>query len=147
MSWQEFQEQSPELASKGFEKLNRKIAYLATIKRDGSPRLHPIQAFINDGMLFTFTEPSSPKIRDLQRDGRYALHCSVCFEDEPQIEFLISGVAEVITDPVVRARAISYAAPPDVLDAYFLFHFQVKRVLVVEYDQDGKPMPQRWRKE
>jgi hypothetical protein len=146
MSWKEFQEGSPELAAKGFEKLNRKIAYLATIKKDGSPRLHPIQAFIDGGMLFTFTEPSSPKVRDLCRDGRYALHCSVLFEDQPRIEFLVSGVAEAITDPGVRARAISFVASSDLTDKYFLFNFHVDNVLVVEYDLENNPLPRRWRR-
>ena len=92
MSWKAFEIASPELASLGFEKLNRKIAYLAMIKKDGSPRLHPITPFIGNGMLFMFTEPSSPKIQVLRQDGRYALHCSVSREG-PFIEFLVSGNA------------------------------------------------------
>ncbi len=144
MSWKVFEDDSPELASLGFEKLNRKIAYLATIKTDGSPRLHPVTPFIRDGMLFIFTEPSSPKIRDLQRDGRYALHCSVGGEG-PLTEVLVSGNAVVISDPAVRAQAESIASSPVVIDSYYLFEFLVKRVLVVEYDEDGKPVVRRWR--
>jgi len=144
MSWKAFEENSPDLAALGFEKLNRKIAYLALIKMDGSPRLNPVTPFIGNGMLFIFTEPSSPKIPCLQRDGRYALHCGVGGEG-PLIEFMVSGSAEVIFDPVVRAEAESIAASPVVIDSYFLFEFQVKRVLVVEYDEDGKPVVRRWR--
>jgi hypothetical protein len=62
MSWKPFQEASPELAQLVQERLNGKIAYLATLKKDGSPRLHPVTPFIGNGMLFIFTEPSSPKI-------------------------------------------------------------------------------------
>jgi hypothetical protein len=58
MSWIEFEEQSPELASFGAARLNEKIAFPATIKRDGSPCVHPVRPF--------FCE-----------DGRYALHYSV----------------------------------------------------------------------
>jgi hypothetical protein len=144
MSWKAFEGDSPELASLGFEKMNRKITYLATIKKDGSPRLHPVTPFIGNGRLFIFTEPSSPKIRDLQLDGRYALHCSVGSEG-PLIEFLVSGKAEVISDPVVRAQAESIADSPVVIDSYFLFEFQVKHVLVVEYDEVRKPVVRRWR--
>ncbi len=53
MSWKAFEEQAPEMAALGIEKLNRKVAYLAILKRDGSPRLHPITPFIGDGMLFS----------------------------------------------------------------------------------------------
>ena len=146
MSWKIFEENSPELASLGFETLNRKIAYLATIKKDGSPRLHPIGPFIGDGMLFIFTEPSSPKIRDLQRDGRYAMHCAVSREG-PLIEFLVSGMVEVISDPVVRAQAVSIAAPSVDIDRYVLFDFHVHHVLAVEYDDARKPVVRRWSKE
>ena len=146
MSWKEFEEESPELASLGFEKLNRKIVFLAMIKMDGSPRLHPVTPFIENGMLFMFTEPSSPKIRDLRRDGRYAMHCSVSREG-PLIEFLVSGNAEEISDSIVREQAENIAAVPVVDDGYALFEFQVKRVLVVEYVEERKKVVRLWRRE
>jgi len=114
------------------------------IKKDGAPRLHPVTPFIGIGMLFIFTEPSSPKIGDLRRDGRYALHCSVDGEG-PLVEVLISGEAQEITDPERRSLAENIAASPVVLASYVLFEFLVERVLVVEYDQAGKPMIRRWR--
>ena len=54
MSWNLFQENSPVLAKLSFEKLNKKIAYLAMIKNDGAPRIHPVTPFIGNGMLFMF---------------------------------------------------------------------------------------------
>ena len=148
MSWKEFEEQSPEMASLGIEKLNRRVAYLAILKKDGSPRLHPITPFIGNGMLFMFTEPSSPKIRDLRHDGRYALHCSVDRkEGEPLIEFLVSGTAKTITDSTLRAQAENIAASPIVIDEYVLFEFQVDNVMAIEYDQDGRRTIHRWHRE
>lgn len=143
MSWKEFEESALELAQLGYEKLNRKIAYLATIKKDGSPRLHPVTPFIGQGMLFMFTEPSSPKIRDLRRDGRYALHCAVG-RDGPLIEYLISGIAEEVSDPSIRMQAATMADSPVVLAGYVLFEYFVKSVLVIEYDEEGKPVVRRW---
>jgi hypothetical protein len=75
MSWQEFEEKSPEMASLGATRLNDKLAFLATIKRDGSPRIHPVRPFIGEGLLFIFIDQTSPKGHDLRRNGRYALHC------------------------------------------------------------------------
>ncbi len=143
MSWNAFEEASPELARLCYEKLNRKIAYLATLRKDGSPRLHPVTPFIANGMLFIFTEPSSPKIQDLRRDGRYALHCTVGGEG-PLTEVLVSGEAVVVSNPRVREQAQSVAASSVVIDAYVLFEFQVKQVLVVEYDAERKPVVHRW---
>jgi hypothetical protein len=143
MSWRLFEEASPPLAGLCFERLNRKIAYLATIKQDGSPRLHPVTPFIGNGMLFIFTEPSSPKIRDINRDGRYVMHCTVG-GGGPLIEVQISGEAIVISDPEKRVQAERIAASPVVIESYVLFEFQVQRVLVVEYDQERKPIVHRW---
>jgi len=144
MSWKSFQEASPELAQLVQQRLNRKIAYLATLKKDGSPRLHPVTPFIGNGMLFIFTEPSSPKIRDLVQDGRYTLHCSVG-DEGPLIEVQVSGEAVNVEDPLVREKAESLATSSVVIERYFLFEFQVERVLVVEYDGDRKPVVHRWR--
>lgn len=143
MSWKKFELASPELASLGCELLNRNIAYLATLKEDGSPRVNPITPFIGNNMLFMFTEPSSPKIRLLRRDGRYAMHNSVGGEG-PLIEFLISGEAVEVSDPAVRAQAVRLAGSPVVLDSYILFEFKVSRVLVVEYDQAENRHVRRW---
>ena len=134
------------MAALGFERLNRKVAYLTNIRKDGSPRLHPVTPFIGNGMLFMFTEPSSPKIRDLRRDGRYTLHCSVeRKESEPLIEFLVSGVAKVISNADIRRQVTEeIAASPVVANDYILFEFQVENVLSVEYDDDGKRTVQRW---
>ena len=147
MSWKVFEEDCPELAKQGFERLNRKIAYLATIKMDGSPRLHPVTPFVGDGMMFMFTEPSSPKIRDLRRDGRYAIHCSVTRES-PLFEFLVMGTAEPIDcHDERRELARRLANSPVVTDQYALFEFQIDRVLVVTYDEDLKPVIRRWRRQ
>jgi hypothetical protein len=144
MSWKEFEQDFPELAALGNEKLNRKIVYLAILKKDGSPHLNPVTPFIDNGMMYMFTEPTSPKIRDLRRDGRYAMHCFVSREG-PLIEFLVSGIAAEITDPVVWERAEKDAAVPVVDERYTLFEFQVMRVLAVTYDEEKKKIIRRWR--
>lgn len=144
MSWRVFEEAAPELASLGFAKLDRKICYLALTNKDGAPRVHPITPFIGEGMLFMFTEPTSPKIGDLRRDSRYAIHCAVGREG-PLIEFLVTGDAKYIVGPAQRARAARIAASPIVTDSYALFDFQVAHVLAVEYDQQKQKIVRHWR--
>ena len=143
MSWKVFEEQSPELAALGLEKLNRTICYLSLLDNEGVPRIHPITPFIGGGRLFMFTEPTSPKIGDLRRDGRYAIHSAVT-RDGPLIEFLVTGEAERITDPTLRAQAVQIASSPVVSDDYALFEFHVGRVLVVTYDEEKKKIVHRW---
>lgn len=143
MSWKDFENAYPDLASLGFEKLNKKICYLALTEKDGSPRVHPVTPFIGSGMLFMFTEPSSPKIRDLRHDGRYALHCSVGREG-PLVEFLVSGNARLITDPLVRQQAELIASSPVVVESYALFEFYIAHVLAVEYDEAKQKIIHCW---
>ena len=138
-----FEEHAPELASLGVDRLHRKIAYLAILYPDGSPRLNPVTPFIGNGMLFMFTEPRSPKIRCLRKDGRYAMHCAVSREG-PLVEYLISGVAREINDPAVREQVEEYADSSVVDHTYALFEFVVERVLVVTYDEQKKKLVRRW---
>lgn len=143
--WQDFEDSAPHMASTGYDKLNRKIAYLATLKKNGAPNLHPVTPFIGDGMLFIFTEPSSPKIRDLRRDGRYALHSSVeRGPGEPLVEFLVTGTVRVIEDPHVRVGAEGVASSPVVIDTYVLFEFLINRALLVAYNEKSERRIQRW---
>jgi len=146
MSWNDLEEQAPQIASLGYDMLNRRIAYLATLKKDGSPRLHPVTPFIGNGMLFMFTEPSSPKIRDLRRDRRYTLHCSVNRkEGEPLVEFLVEGTAEIINDADVRRQAAEQiAASPVVTKEYVLFEYRIDHALLIEYDQEGNRLIKCW---
>ncbi|HEX3050658.1 MAG TPA: pyridoxamine 5'-phosphate oxidase family protein, partial [Aggregatilineaceae bacterium] len=75
-SWKEFTQQAPELAAFGRTRLQSGVAYLGTLRADGGPRVHPVTPILGEE-LFLFMEPTSPKGKDLQRDPRYTLHCSV----------------------------------------------------------------------
>src|SRR5262245_37474924 len=75
-SWEHFSGASPALATDIqalLEQYGRAFAYLATVRADGGPRVHPVSPVIAEGGLFCFVIPS-PKRRDLERDGRYAMH-------------------------------------------------------------------------
>ena len=52
MSWQALADAAPELAAFGAERLHDQVAYLATVKPDGSPRLHPVRPVVTGGRLF-----------------------------------------------------------------------------------------------
>jgi len=60
----------------------RKHATLATVRRDGSPRISGTEVeFHDDGEIFLGMMPGSMKALDLHRDARLALHCPT--EDAP----------------------------------------------------------------
>ncbi len=143
MSWSILEDQHPELARFGLERLHGKVAYLATTRKDGSPRVHPLTPIIGQGHLFVFMEPTSPKGHDLQRDNRYALHCAVTDSSGASGEFVVTGQAHLITDPELRALAtrLSSYMPAE---RYILFEFEVESAASTIYPED-RPVRKFWR--
>ncbi len=41
------------------------LAFLATVRKDGALRLHPVCPVLSDDRLFVLITPESPKCRDL----------------------------------------------------------------------------------
>jgi hypothetical protein len=144
MSWRDLENAQPELAAFGAERfLQNDVAYLATIRKDGSPRVHPVTPIVGQGRLFLFMEPTSPKGNDLRRDGRYAMHCSVSNSSGESGEFFVAGRATFIDDPATRKLAAELAtyAPAD---RYILFELDVESAASTMYT-DGQPVRQRWK--
>ncbi len=144
MSWQSFADQQPELAAFGTERLNGKVAYLATVRRDGSPRVHPMTPIIGQGHLFVFMEPTSPKGHDLQRDGRYAIHCSVSNNSGVSGEFFVTGQARFIDDPELRTLAVGLASYTPA-ERYILFEFDIASAASTIYPGD-QPVRLSWKR-
>ena len=146
MSWRYFNKQSSDMALLGASLLSRKISFLATIRSDGSPRIHPVRPIVGDGYLFVFIDQKSPKRSDLLRDGRYAIHCSVFETNGLSSEFMIRGVAMAVDKPEIRGKAVELWGA-DVPDTYVLFEFSIDSALATEYDEERKPSRYRWSKD
>jgi len=145
MGWKTLEEQEPNLAVFGAERLNGQVAYLATIRKDGSPRVHPMTPIVGEGHLFVFMESTSPKGHDLQRDGHYAIHCSVTDTSGASGEFIINRQAHLITDPNLRALAVKLCSYTP-KDRYILFEFDVESAASTIYP-DGRPVYRSWKRE
>jgi hypothetical protein len=144
MSWKDLENARPELAAFGVERFRRfGVAYLATIRTDGSPRVHPVTPIVGQGHLFLFMEPTSPKGHDLRRDGRYALHCSVSNSTGASGEFFSSGHAKFIDDPATRRLAAELATYTPA-DRYVLYELDVESAASTIYT-DGQPVRQHWK--
>jgi len=142
-TWREFASDAPGLAEFGAERFAQtSVAYLATVRKDGSPRIHPVTPIIGGGRLFLFMESTSPKGHDLRRDGRYALHSLVMDQNGTGGEFTVRGHASPTTDPAAR-RLAATAASYDPSDAYVLFELSVAEAASTLY-QGGAPVRRRW---
>lgn len=143
-SWTEFALQAPEFAQFGKARFQSQVAYLGTLRPDGSPRVHPVTPVIGD-QLFLFMEPSSPKGKDLQRDPRYTLHAAVEDSSGGGGEFYVRGRATLIDDARIREQAVraSSYVPRDEL---ILFLLTIEFAFMNRY-VEGKANPCRWRAE
>src|SRR3954470_25069112 len=97
-SWSEFAVLVPELAASVQALIHQYgpgFGYLATVRADGAPRVHPVSPVIIGGGLYCFII-DSPKRRDLDRDGRYALHSFP--PEHNNDEACLSGRAHLVTD-------------------------------------------------
>jgi hypothetical protein len=141
-SWTEFAQQATELAEFGKARFQTGVAYLGTQRPDGGPRVHPVTPILGE-QLFLFMEPASPKGKDLLRDNRYTLHCSVKDMSGGEGEFYVRGRATLISDPVLRDQAVR-AAPYPPQDRYFAFMFSIEFAFMNEY-VDGKAAPHTWK--
>ncbi|MBZ0316541.1 MAG: pyridoxamine 5'-phosphate oxidase family protein [Anaerolineae bacterium] len=146
MSWHEFATAAPALAEFGEKRLSSGVAYLATIRADGSPRVHPVTPIIGEGRLMLYMEPTSPKGKDLQRDSRYQLHCAVENQEGGGGEFYVMGRARLITknetDIWASVGRVGYQPKPH----YILFELSVDGAFSTVYETEG-PVRRRWNKE
>ena len=150
VSWSEFAAAAPDLAEVGQRQLTQfgvGLAFLATVRADGGPRLHPVCPVVSHGRLFVLITPESPKRQDLVRDGRYAL------QPFPQPkpgsdEFYVSGRARVIADEATRAAVLQDAR--HMADASeTVFELAVERVLHTRWENvltpQMRPVRRTWR--
>src|SRR6266851_10126205 len=105
VTWKEFATAEPDLADVGRSLLFQfrvGLAFLATVRNDGAPRLHPVCPVLSNDRLFVLITPTSPKRHDLLRDGRYALQ-SFPQPKPGSDEFFVAGKAVLVDDQAARA--------------------------------------------
>jgi Pyridoxamine 5'-phosphate oxidase len=167
-TWAEFESAAPELAAvaarlwPGITALHRgepppancfSIAFLASVRPDGGPRLHPFCPVLAGGRLFAAIPRSSPKGSDLRRDPRCVIHALPGTEDD---ELCIRAqardvTADQLTRELVRGVIASSGVGGMIQSTSHdpLFEFDLERVDVAKWLDIGQPVTrpvrQRWR--
>ena len=137
-SWSEFEAAAPELAEKVRERLDAHVhKTLATVRRDGSPRISGTETQLRDGELWIGSMWQARKALDLQRDPRFALHSGS--EDPPgwSGDAKLAGVVEEITDSE-RVREINGEAAAS--GPSHLFRLDLREVSTVGLDDERKAL-------
>ena len=149
-SWNEIESSAPELAARArttFDAHKHKL--LATLRRDGAPRISGIEASFGDGELWLGMMPGSRKALDLRRDPRLALHsASLDPPEDPTAwpgDAKLAGRAVEVDDPE-RLRRLGAGDDPGGahlfrVDITELVHTRVGDPadhLVIDLWQEGK---------
>lgn len=111
ISFHDLQTVAPEIAEPTAARLQKSgLGMLGTIRRDGSPRVSPIEVAFYEGRLYVGMMPGSTKFRDVERDGRISLVTAIADKDDMAGEGKLFGVAARVTDDGLAARILHAAA-------------------------------------
>ena len=104
-TWTDVETAAPELAQRARELFEaNKHLTIATLRRDGSPRISGIECrFIEDDIWFG-SMPDAVKALDLQRDPRFALHSGTGDADQWKGDAKVAGRVEEMTEPARRTE-------------------------------------------
>jgi hypothetical protein len=104
-TWAEIEVAAPELAEAVRERFEAHgLGLLATLRRDGSPRISGVEPLFALGELWLGMMPMSRKALDLLRDARFALHCATIDKDLAAGDAKLSGRAIVVDDEPTVGR-------------------------------------------
>jgi hypothetical protein len=104
LGWSEFAAACPEVAGPVRELIERYgFVFAGTIRRDGTPRISPVEAHIVRDELMLVMIAGTLKARDLLRDPRVVLNAPIVDPADPGSEFKLRGHAIAVDDPNLRA--------------------------------------------
>ncbi|GAA1969068.1 pyridoxamine 5'-phosphate oxidase family protein [Catenulispora subtropica] len=97
-TWQQFADSAPDLAASVRARFTATEHHvLATLRRDGSPRVSGTEVdFAAEGRLRLGSMPDAVKGRDLKRDGRFALHANPGDGSMDGGDSKVSGIATAV---------------------------------------------------
>jgi hypothetical protein len=137
VAWRAVAESAPEFAARVQQRFEtHKHKTLATLRRDGSPRISGIETQFVDGDLWFGSMPGAVKALDLRRDPRFALHGPSVDPDDSDPaawggDAKLSGRAVEITDPAEAAAAFrAMGADPEQFAGSHVFKADIDEVVL-----------------
>ena len=142
-TWAEFADAEPDLATFALERMKGRVVYQATLRLDGGPRVHPVSPWIAAGLLCVSFRDTSPKMREVARDPRYALHTAQPWDDHAGYfgEFMARGRLELLP-----ASHLAVVARPG-QTPYGLVHYacSIEEAVSTAYSDEELPSYRRWK--
>lgn len=138
-TWHQFEDEAPELAAQVKRRFEAHETHvLATLRRDGGPRVSGSEVDFRGPDLTFGSMLGAMKARDLQRDGRCAVHAHPSDGDAK-----VAGVAVEVTDAAGKAALTTGSEPPGDFHA---FRLDLTEAVLVTVDQEEQLLiVQLWR--
>jgi hypothetical protein len=112
-TWQEFATEAPDLAAAVRARLTaHRHHVLATLRRDGSPRVSGTEVAFYGPDLVLGSMPGAVKAMDLRRDGRLGLHANPGDGSMAGGDAKIGGVAHEVTEPAEHDAWVEAVGAP-----------------------------------
>jgi hypothetical protein len=140
MHWSDIERTQPRLGKLAHTRLIEPgVVLVATTRRDGTPRLSPVEPLVMDGDLWLSMMWQSAKAHDLLRDPRVLVHNIITSRTGTDGEFKIRGTASQEKDPAVQRRYADKAAStlgwnPEP-GKFHLFAVNIEHTAVLSYDE------------
>ena len=146
--WFEFADRSRGLAREIARIIERyRFAFLGTIRRDGTPRISPVETHLVGDDLMLVVVPRSRKASDLRRDHRLALQSPITDAANPGAEYKLSGRARIVDSADVRraiARVVQEHSGWGPRPSWLLVAVLLKDATHTTWNPDGTAEMKRW---
>ncbi|WP_371603995.1 pyridoxamine 5'-phosphate oxidase family protein [Streptomyces sp. NBC_01220] len=143
-NWADFQAAEPDFADtvrRRFEQYKHHV--LATVRKDGSPRVTGLEVDFRLDQPLLGMMPNSRKALDLRRDPRFAVQANPGPDAEmADGDVRISGRAVEVADPDLLARFIDVVKPPE---PFHLFRVELTEVVRTGLEGGDTLVVQVWR--
>lgn len=134
--WIEVEEQAPELVAAARAHLDAFThKTLATLRRDGSPRISGTELQLADGDAWIGSMWGARKAQDLRRDPRYALHSGSESPPGWTGDAKLAGTAVEVTDPALLDAHRRSESGEEVSGPYHLFRLEIAELVVVRLNE------------
>jgi hypothetical protein len=146
-SWAELEREAPELAARARERFDARVhKTIATLRRDGSPRISGIETIFAAGEVWFGSMWKAVKAIDLRRDPRFALHSGS--EDPPawSADAKLAGRAEEVSDQTVLDQVLGGDDDGPRIGSMHLFRAEIDELVWTGLNDDrDKLIVDSWR--
>lgn len=150
MRWSDLVADEPRLAELGRQRLaDPGVVLVVTIRRDGTPRLSPVEPLLWERDLWLSMLSGSRKAADIQRDPRLLVHSIVTAKEGTLGEYKVCGRAVAEHSGAVHEayaeQAHTQLGWSPVPGRFHLFRVDIDDVTFIRYDHNtGDQFVTRW---